>query len=169
MKVGEIKELLAEFYEGRTTEEQEEVLREYFETQDVPEYLLTDKNLFLSFREITGTELPTGLEDKLIRLIDEKAAEEKRFMVENKTRINWKWIGSVAASLLLIFGLGYGTFQLHTYSKPEDTFSDPQDAFRTVQAVLIEISANLNDGMAQLIEVEQDVNEISNEIIEEIQ
>lgn len=169
MKVGEIEKLLEEFYEGRTTEEQEEMLKEYFQTQNVPECLLTDKKLFLSFHEMGGTEVPAGLENKLIRLIDEKAAEEKKFMIENKTRFSWKWVGSIAASLLFLLGLGYGTFQLHTYSKPEDTFSDPQDAFRTVQAVLIEISANLNDGMAQLIIAEQDVNEISNEIIEEIQ
>ena len=39
MKVEEIERLLAEFYEGTTTESQEEVLRNYFRTTEVPGHL----------------------------------------------------------------------------------------------------------------------------------
>ena len=37
MKVEEIERLLAEFYEGNTTESQEKMLKEYFSAEDVPE------------------------------------------------------------------------------------------------------------------------------------
>ena len=48
MKVEEIERLLAEFYEGTTTESQEEVLRNYFRTTEVPGHLLKDKEIFLN-------------------------------------------------------------------------------------------------------------------------
>ena len=47
MRVEEIERLLAEFYEGNTSEKQEERLNKYFETQNVPEHLEKEKRLFL--------------------------------------------------------------------------------------------------------------------------
>ena len=81
MKVEEIERLLAEFYEGNTTESQEEALRDYFRTTEVPEHLQKDKEIFLSLNQGADrdVEVPAGLGDKLSRLIDEKAEEEQRF------------------------------------------------------------------------------------------
>ena len=47
MKVEEIERLLAEFYEGNTNEQEEELLKEAFRTEEVPEHLQKDKKLFL--------------------------------------------------------------------------------------------------------------------------
>lgn len=67
MRIEEIEKLLVEFYEGNTTENQEETLRYYFETQEVPKYLQREKELFLSFRQENDyVEVPAGLQDKLI-------------------------------------------------------------------------------------------------------
>ena len=49
MTVEEIERLLAEFYEGNTNEQEEELLKEAFRTEEVPEHLQKDKKLFLSF------------------------------------------------------------------------------------------------------------------------
>lgn len=169
MKVGEIEKMLEAFYEGKTTEKQEEMLRYYFRTEVVPEQFNIDKKIFHDYEKVTRVnDVPFGLEQKLIRLIDEKAEEEKRFMVRNKTVFNWKWVGSIAASILLLIGIGYGVMNFRG-NEPRDTYTDPQEAYNAIQAALIEISSNLNSGMAQLVEVKQDVNKISNEIIEEIQ
>ena len=43
MKVEEIERLLAEFYEGNTNEQEEELLKEAFRTEEVPEHLQKDK------------------------------------------------------------------------------------------------------------------------------
>ena len=40
MKVEEIERLLAEFYEGNTNEQEEELLKEAFRTEEVPELSL---------------------------------------------------------------------------------------------------------------------------------
>lgn len=114
MKVEEIERLLAEFYEGNTTESQEEALRDYFRTTEVPEHLQRIKKFFFSLNQGADrdVEVPAGLGDKLSRLIDEKAEEEQRFFRPNKSRRNWRWIGSVAATILVIIGIGYGVENL---------------------------------------------------------
>ena len=58
MRVEEIERLLAEFYEGNTSENQEEKLKKYFETQNVPEHLEKDKRLFLCFHKDVPVEVP---------------------------------------------------------------------------------------------------------------
>ena len=72
MKVEEIERLLAEFYEGNTTESQEEALRDYFRTKEVPERLLKEKRDFFSplcQAAEMDMKVPAGLEDKLTLLI----------------------------------------------------------------------------------------------------
>ncbi len=162
MKVEEIERLLAEFYEGNTTESQEEALRDYFRTTEVPEHLLKDKEIFLSLYQAADrdVEVPAGLGDKLSLLIDEKAEEEQRFFRPNNAKRNWRWIGGIAATVLLLIGIGYGVDRLGNDvcpPTPQDTFSDPEEAYRVLQATLLEVSTNLNQGIAQIKETQVDM------------
>lgn len=171
MKIEEIEKLLDEFYEGNTTEKQEEALRYYFETQEVPEHLRNEKALFLSFRQDDCVEVPAGLEDKLNRMINEKEEEARRFFRRNKSQRNWRWVGGIAASLLLLFGIGYGisNYQSNHMEQPQDTFSNPQDAYKVLQATLIEVSADLNSGINQVKDSRREIKKIHKEIKKEIQ
>lgn len=173
MKVEEIERLLAEFYEGCTNEREEELLKEAFETEDIPERLLKDKKLFLSFfsREVVG-DAPAELGDKLSRMIDEKAEEEQRFFRRNKSRRNWRWIGGIAATVLLLMGIGFGITNMGKDMRPptpQDTFSDPEAAYKALQATLIEVSTNLNKGIEQVEATQMDVTKVNQEICKEIQ
>ena len=49
MKVEEIERLLAEFYEGNTNEQEEELLKEAFRTEEVPEHFRRTRNSFSAF------------------------------------------------------------------------------------------------------------------------
>ena len=173
MKVEEIERLLAEFYEGNTNEQEEELLKEAFRTEEVPEHLQKDKKLFLSFFPGKVVDnVPAGLEDKLSRMIDEKAEEEQRFFRPNKSRRNWRWIGSVAATILVIIGIGYGVENLGKDvcpPTPQDTFSDPEEAYQVLQATLIEVSTNLNQGIAQVKETQMDMKKVNQEVKKEMQ
>lgn len=174
MKVEEIEKLLTEFYEGNTTESQEEALRDYFRTTEVPEHLQKDKEIFLSLYQDADrdVEVPAGLGDKLSLLIDEKAEEEQRFFSPNKSKRNWRWIGSVAATILVIIGIGYGVENLGRGvcpPTPQDTFSDPEEAYQVLQATLMEVSTNLNQGIAQVKETQVDMKKVNQEIKKEIQ
>lgn len=173
MEVEEIEKLLAKFYDGDTDESQEEVLRDYFRTTEVPEHLLKDKDIFLSLYQTADrdVEVPSGLEDKLSLLIDEKAEEEQRFFRPNKAKRNWRWIGGIAATVLLLIGIGYGVDKLEDDvcpPTPQDTFSDPEEAYRMLQATLLEISTNLNSGLNEVKETQSDMKKIHQEIRNEI-
>lgn len=161
----EIERLLNKYYEGNTTESQEEVLKKYFETQDVPQRLLKDKKIFLSLRENVYMAVPTGLEDKLSRMIDQKEEEERKFF-----KRNWRWTGGIAASLVLLFGLGYSISNFRdSVAEPQDTFTDPQDAYKVLQATLMEVSADMNCGINQVKETRREIKRINKEVRKEIQ
>ncbi|WP_294591866.1 hypothetical protein [uncultured Bacteroides sp.] len=172
MEVEEIERLLAKFYEGNASELEEEVLKEAFRTEEVPGHLQRDKRLFLSFfsQEADMENVPAGLEDKLNRMIDEKADEEQRFFRRNKTKRNWYWVGGIAATLLLLIGIGYGTVYQKDMCQPtpQDTFSNPEDAYKALQATLIEVSTNLNKGIEQVEATRLDVTKVNQEIENEI-
>lgn len=60
MRVEEIERLLAEFYEGNTSENQEEKLKKYFETQNVPEHLEKIRDYFFAFIKMYPWKYPQG-------------------------------------------------------------------------------------------------------------
>lgn len=169
MRVEEIERLLVLFYESKTDDSQEDALKEYFKTQDVPAHLLADKLLFKGLYTSSKSEQPNGLEEKLARMIDEKAEEEKKFFVKNRSRMNWIRIGGIAASLLFLTFIGYEITNYRTNDVPEDTFTNPQDAYMATKAALTEISANLNTGLKQLNENKKEVYKVNQEIQKEIQ
>lgn len=175
MKVEEIERLLAGFYEGTTTESQEEMLKDYFRTKEVPRHLRKEQELFLClYGGETGDEpsAPAGLEHKLRRMIDEKAEEELRFFRPNRAKRNWRWVGGIAATFLILAGIGYsiGNFGKELQSPtPEDTFSDPKIAYEVLQSTLREVSANLNNGIEQVNETQKDMLIINKEVKQEIQ
>lgn len=173
MRVEEIERLLAEFYEGTTTESQEEVLRNYFRTTEVPGHLLKDKEIFLNLCPDADQdiEVPAHLEDNLNLLIDEMAEKEQHFFRPNNSKNSWRWIGGVAATILLLIGIGYGIDNLSKNvcpPTPQDTFSDPEEAYRMLQATLLEISANLNYGLNEVKESQIDMRKIHQEVRNEI-
>ena len=158
MKVEEIERLLAKFYEGTTTESQEEALRDYFRTTEVPEHLLKDKEIFLNLYLNADHDV-------------EMAEKEQRFFRPNSSKNNWRWIGSIAATILLLVGLGYGIDNLGKNvcpPTPQDTFSDPEEAYRMFQATLLEISVNLNNGFNEVKESQIDMRRIHQEVKNEI-
>lgn len=165
MRVEEIERLLAEFYEGNTSENQEEKLKKYFETQNVPEHLEKDKRLFLCFHKDVPVEVPAALEDKLSRMIDTKEQEEIHFFRKNKSKRNWRWVGGIAASIVLLFGLGYSISNISdTMEKPKETFTDPEVAYEVLQATLMEVSMGLNNGVDEMIDTQKDIRRTNREI-----
>ena len=77
--IEEIRKILERFYQGESTLEEEKMLEEYFSSTTVPEELIPDKDLFLSFWG--GTEsiiVPADLNQKIINSIEqvEKKAED---------------------------------------------------------------------------------------------
>ncbi|MBQ8240039.1 MAG: hypothetical protein IJZ38_04280, partial [Bacteroides sp.] len=58
-----------------------------------------------------------------------------------------QWIGSIAASLLLLFGAGW---YLQDDTPRKDTCATPEEAYAEAQKALVMFSTALNKGMKQM-------------------
>lgn len=172
MKVDEIERLLDAFYDGGTDEQEEKLLKEAFRDGKLSPHLLEKHKAFLALCEMAERDadipLPVGMEERLCCMIDEQAEEEQRFFRRNKARRNWRWVLGMAATLLLILGIGYGRGSFRA-SAPLDTFSDPELAYQALQATLIEVSRNLNAGIAQVEATQLDLAKVNMEVKNEFQ
>lgn len=154
MKKEEIERLLTRYYDGLTTEQEEaSLLRAFQSVEGLPEDLQAERALFLSLHAEPGGVriVPDDLETELEMLIDRKTAASRRRRL---------WWGSVAASVLLLIGLGFGIAEMRRPAlavTPQDTFTNPEDAHRALQAIFTEMSQTWNEGMEQLEASQRDI------------
>lgn len=165
MRKEEIDRLLERYYAGQTTEQEEDALLQTLRSaDDLPADLQAERDLFLSLHKnvVEDVPVPEGLETKLTARIDRKASAPRRRRL---------WWGSMAASILLLAGLGFGIAEMRQEAfvpTPQDTFTNPEDAHRALQAIFTEMSRNWNEGMKQLEASQRDIIAVNREIREEL-
>ncbi|MCB9016905.1 MAG: hypothetical protein H6541_14040 [Lentimicrobiaceae bacterium] len=140
-----IEELLNKYLDGESTLEEEGLLKEYFSRPDVAEEHLIFKAMFSHFTEAGADTTPSfDVAKELNALIEHKWRDE----TENRNRRIFKWLGSVAAVLVLVLGL----FQL--IDKPEvkvkDTFDNPHLAYLETKKALLKVSRAMNSSSSKL-------------------
>lgn len=176
MRSDELERLLDRFYAGESSEQEEELLRKGLLEEEVPDGLSEEKRLFKVLYDETCRKkkacetVPPGLEERLERLIDEKEAEETHFFHRNRHRFGWRRTGSIAATLLLLVGIGYALLRYggKDNPSPRDTFTDPQEAYEVLQATLMEVSANLNMGLEEMQETRKEMMQANQDVCKAI-
>lgn len=165
MRKEEIDRLLERYYAGQTTEQEEDALLQSLRSaNDLPADLQAERDLFLSLHKnmVEDVPVPEDLETELTARIDRKASAPRRRRL---------WWGSMAASILLLAGLGFGIAEMRQEAfvpTPQDTFTNPEDAHRALQAIFTEMSRNWNEGMKQLEASQRDIIAVNREIREEL-
>ena len=156
-----MERLLARYYDGQTSEAEERELKRFFTKADVPGHLQREKKLFLALQ--AEDNVPDGLEERLSHRIDEWATHERRTLaVKRGTRIRrLQWIGSIAASVLLLFSVG---LFLNKPSTPKDTFSTPEEAYAEAQRALTLFATSLDKGIAELRTVQMTTGRIQEQV-----
>ena len=130
-----IEALLERYYDAQTSEAEEQRLKDFFLHEEVPAHLQAEKEMFL---QLQATDMPEGLEERLSQSID-------RWGKKHRT-LRLQWIGSIAASLLLLFGAGW-----YLQEPPrKDTCATPEEAYMEAQKALVLFSTALNKGMKQM-------------------
>lgn len=162
MKTDDVEKLLAKFYEGKTTIGEEQELHRYFETEEVPEYLLADKEVFFALTDNGDIEVPIDLQNKLSKSIDRWEETEKRVVrIKHDRRIYWQWVSGIAAGILLIFSVWtYVDRNENNTPALADTYTNPEDAYKEAQKALALVSMNLNKGMEQLENAQQKTEKV---------
>lgn len=162
MKTDEVEKLLAKFYEGETSISEEQELHRYFATEQVPGHLLADKEVFSTLADHTEIKVPLDLENKLSKSIDQwEETEKKTIKIKHNRRVYWQWMGSIAAGILLVFGIWtYVDKNENNASAIADTYTNPKDAYREAQKALALVSLNLNKGIKQVEEARQKTEKV---------
>ena len=104
----------------------------------------------LNIEELEQIPIPEGLEERLSAKIDEwdAASRHKLPSLEGAGRGSWRGF-ALAASFILVCGIGLYFALAPTNKGTIDTYDDPQLACLEAQNALQLLATNLNKGMAQ--------------------
>lgn len=145
-----IEALLERYYNAQTSETEEQQLKDFFLHEEVPTHLQAEKEMFL---QLQASDVPAGMEERLAQSIDQWDMQERRTIKRHRF-LRLQWIGSIAASLLLLFGAGW-----YLQDSPrKDTCATPEEAYAEAQRALVMFSTALNKGMKQM-EIIQETTE----------
>ncbi len=139
MKPVTLEQLIEKFYAGETTLEEEKQLRVFFMQEDIPKQYRELKEQFFLMDNMGREELPADFEERLLASMPVASNERKSLF-------GHYWIPAVAATLLILITIIFGTDLL----KPKEvygTISDPAIAFMETRKVLKDVSGNINKGL----------------------
>lgn len=152
-----IEELLERYYNAQTSEAEEQRLREYFIHEETPPHLQKEKEMFL---QLQAAKVPEGLEERLSKQIDQWATQE-RFVQKNPRRRTLQWIGSIAASLLIFFSIGW---YFHAPQPRKDTCATPEEAYIHTEKALMMFAQALNKGVKQMEVIQENTEKVERNI-----
>ncbi|MCD8179566.1 MAG: hypothetical protein LUE98_20085 [Tannerellaceae bacterium] len=156
MNSKDIKQLLDAFYNGLTSPEEEKELKEFFLNGNLPEEWLAEKVIFERYLNITEIPLPDGLEERLTEKLSAHIFKSK----SSSMRIYLSRVASLATVALVCIGIFIG-YQQKREPMLTDTFQDPMEAALVAEEALLFLSEQLNTGLAQMKEAQQEINKIN--------
>ena len=106
-------------------------------------------------------ELPEGLSGRLEQYIDNLAAKEQKQKSPLMRRHFIYLFGGVAAAMLIGFVLFLQTDNFYNKPTTADTFSDPREAAIAANKALAFMSTQLNNGLDQVSDAEQEINKVN--------
>jgi len=146
MNTKEIEDLLAGYFEGETTLEEEKQLRDFFRGEFVPPYLADYTEMFLAFDDAAKEEMPDPeFEQTFLRAIGEASV---RPMYSRKNRL--LFITSLAAGVLLLVGFFFAYKQVNHTTIPKNTITNPNLAYAETQKALLLLAGNFSTGITQV-------------------
>nr|WKN39621.1 hypothetical protein K4G66_13055 [Tunicatimonas sp. TK19036] len=156
MELTNIRELVEKYWNGDTTLEEEELLRDYLANEDVPADLKKEAALFRYYQAQTRfRNLDDQFEEKITRRIQRKQSPQWWSNHRSFIRVAAVVVMLVVAALLL------KTEWLDTPADPdpiavstEDTYEDPQLAYEQTKEALMLVSSLMNEGAQHMEQLE---------------
>lgn len=145
MEYHEIEEILNRYLEGKSTLEEETILKKHFSRTDLPDDQREMKELFGYLNSAQKESAPDfDVSEHLNSIIETEWKNDNR----NRFRRILTWAGSAAAVLVLSFGL----FQYLNKPQPaiKDTYKDPKLAYLETKRALLLVSRTMNHNTAGL-------------------
>lgn len=142
-----IKALLDKYWEGETSLEEEQVLRRYFNEEQVAKDLEAFRPLFLYLKQEKQQSSTQSFE---------------QLVQPTNVRFLWLKTAIAAASIVLVLLLGGLVYQennrpahklaAENSALAKDTYKDPEQAYQEAKAALLLISKGLNKGINKTTE-----------------
>ena len=152
----QIEKLLERFYNAETSEAEEQMLKDFFFNEEVPPHLQTEKEIFI---QLYTLDIPDGMDKRLDKLIDEWDISEQRQSKRPSIHL-LQWIGSIAASLLLLIGMSWYLQE----PQRQDTCATPEEAYIHAEKALLLFSEALNKGIRPIEDMEKTNKNIRKQI-----
>ena len=150
MNIKEVEILLKQYYAGKTTLDEDQELKDFFNGDDVPEPLLAHKPLFLFLQEEKEVKLiRTDFDQRMDKTLSNSSpVAPARFSL-----VDWYPAIAVAASVLLIAVMFFVFQNDHNPSKNQLTAwagTSQEIAFDETKYLLEMVSAELNTGISKI-------------------
>ncbi len=144
MDLKEIKQKLQKYFDGRSTEQDEQDLRSYFSSGNVSDELKQYSEFFGGLSELSEKR-DEQFEEEIMDFILENEFQEK-------TRYRWLWQAVTGVAAVLMITLLTVNFN---QNKWEDTYSDPNQAYAEASKTLKYVAGKYQKGLAQLQPVQK--------------
>jgi hypothetical protein len=148
MKNVDMQRVLEKYYEGLTTEAEEQVLLDFLLSEDLPEEFEADRDVLCSLLRLSEEHEPSpGFEQMIISKIrtDGKSAGRS-----HARQLYWSLSG-IAATLIAAVTIW---FLAGNANEPADTFRSPELAYAETVRALHKISSEMNRGTEALSGIE---------------
>jgi hypothetical protein len=144
MNEEDLRKLIDKYYEGKSTDDDERLLRAVLSSTDLPAEFEPDRQILGYFRDKMSVPEPSaGFENRIRRNVRSESGYRRS---AGARRIVISALGMAAGLLLLLASY----FFLARDSGIKDTFDDPKLAYAETVKVLIQVSAKLNQGTRPL-------------------
>ena len=141
MELKEIKQILQKYFDGESSEQEEQLLEEYFHSDIIAQELMKYRSFFTGISELSSKR-DERLEEEVMDYILENENREK-------THYRWLWqtaSGIAAALVIALIVVNWGNNQ----SQWKDTYSDPEQAYAEATRTLQYVAGHYQKGIANL-------------------
>jgi hypothetical protein len=153
MNTSQIETLLEKYYEGKTSLQEEKLLREYFCGRDIPVHLADHAPLFIYYAGAGTEKTNPALEKRIISTVEDLEITPSRPRIRKLYPLM-----SIAATIILlaaiIFTLRFEIMKGSSASNPVGTITDPELAYMETRDALIKISESMNIGLDQAVKLQ---------------
>lgn len=147
MTTSEIEIILEKYFDGETSVKEENILRDFFQEENVPDSLKKYQAIFIYYKQTR----------------DETIIKEPQTIPLYPLKNRIVYISSLAAGVLLVIGLFF-TF-LNDYSRNNQLYKTNEEAkvaLLQAESALLLVSGNLNNGLHHVQKLESLNKAISN-------
>ncbi|MEI6684349.1 MAG: hypothetical protein WCO44_17115 [Bacteroidota bacterium] len=151
MNTREIEVLLAKFYEGETSLQEEKMLREYFRGGAVAPNLKSHQPMFAFFEDERKQAIgDAGFEKKISEQLTDATATALPVFVPLNRRVVYYYT-AIAATFLLLIGVSLQyQFEFFKMNKPRHNSLEQELAYHNASEALLILSSNFNTGLKQV-------------------